>query len=190
MPSTIQVDVLTPDEHAAKLARVAEQNEADEKVRLATQNRLEKRPQPKPGDRYFVTTQIHPGRSRARCHFLPGRRTEVRVVAAGEKLGPVLEGGDIAFYAVDVNGAEMILADNALSFNVTAASDVEPAELRRQLALKDAEIARLTKEHARQLREARQAAPSSIDGRPERLIAAGKAAAVQGKDDPAFGGEK
>lgn len=186
MPASIQMDVLTPDEHAAKLARQAEENEAAEKLRLAAQNRIEKRPQPKPGDRFYVTTTIQPGRSRAKCHFLPGRRTEVRVVAAGEKLGPALEGGEIAYYTVDVNGAEMILADNALSMNVTSASDVEPAELRKQLALKDAEIARMRKEHERALREARMAAPPSVDGSPERL----KAAAKVGKDDPGFGGEK
>jgi hypothetical protein len=185
MASQIQIDVLTPDELAAKLAQVAVDNEAAEKVRLATTNRLASRPKPEPGDRFYVTTSIKPGRSRARCMFLPDRRTEVRVVAFGEPVGPVLEGDKIVAYTVDANCAEMILADPALSMNISTAAEVDTADLRRQLALKDQEIARLTAE-SRSLREARQAAPASVDGRPERLLAARKAKA----SEPEFGGRE
>lgn len=187
MASSIQMEIMTADEHAAKLAQVAAENEAAEKVRLATDNRIAMRPKPEPGDRFYVTTLVRPGRSRAGCMFLPDRRTEVRVVAAGEKLGPVLEGDKIVAYTTDANGAEMILADSALSMNISSAAEVDSSELRRQLAVKEQEIERMRADHARMLREARQAAPASADGRPERLLAARKA----GKGaDPEFGGRE
>ena len=182
----IELEIPTQEELAAKFAAERAANDEAERLRIASENRIALRQQPQPGDRFFVTTAVRPGRSRAGCMFSPDRRTEVRVAELGDTLGPVKDGDKVTHYVVDVNGAEMILADSALSLSIVSADQVDVADLRRQLLLKDQENERLKAENARILREARQAAPDRGDGSPSRLPAARRAKA----DHPGeFGGK-
>jgi len=185
----IELEIPTQEEMAAKMAAELASNAEAEKRRLAAENRLASRSKPEPGDRFYVTTAIRPGRSRAGCMFTPDKRTEVRVAEPGDKLGVFQdESGKITHYVVDQHGAEMILADNALSLSIVSATEVDVADLRRQLALKDQELEQARAENARILREARQSAPDRGDGSPQRLMAARKAG--KASDPEGFGGGK
>jgi len=186
----IELEIPTQEEMAAKMSAELAANAEAEKRRLAAENRLASRSKPEPGDRFYVTTAIRPGRSRAGCMFSPDKRTEVRVAEPGDTIGPMraLPGGDITHYVVDQHGAEMILADNALSLSIVSATEVDVADLRRQLALKDQELEQARAENARILREARQSAPDRGDGSPQRLMAARKAG--KANDPEGFGGGK
>lgn len=189
MPQLMQVEIMDPEEAARLLEAKTVENAAKERARLAAANRAAGLAKPEPGDRLYVTTARGiPRRSRAACVFNENGKTEVIVVADGEETGPVMDGDKhTGTYKVNTHGAEMILGDNALTVTAQNAQEVDAADLRRQLAAKDAEIERLKTDHARQLREARQSAKDAGDGSPQRLIAARKAAK---SSDPDFGGDK
>jgi hypothetical protein len=183
----IELEIPTQEELAAKMAATLVTNAENERLRLAAENRLAGRSKPEPGDRFYVTTAVRPGRSRAGCMFSPDKRTEVRIALPGDALGPVKDGEGVLHYVVDVHGGEMILADNALSFSIVSADQVDAADLRRQIATRDQRIAALEAENARIVREARMAAVDKGDGSPSRLAAARKAGR---QTDDGFGGKE
>lgn len=174
MASTIQLEIPTQEEAAAKLEADRLHNEARERARLAAVNRATGISEPKPGDRLYVTTARGiPQRSRAGCHFRETAKSTVLVVDEAESIGPIMEGDKpTGGYRVHAHGAEMILADTGLNVNAQGATEVEASDLRKVVAAKDAEIAALKTEHARQLRDARMAAKDDPNGGPARLRAA------------------
>lgn len=174
MASTIQLEIPTQEEAAAKLEAERLHNEARERARLAAANRSTGLSEPKPGDRLYVTTARGiPQRSRAGCHFRETAKSAVLVVEDTEPTGPILEGDKpTGGYRVHVHGAEMILADTGLNVNAQGATEVEASDLRKALAAKDAELVALKAEHARQMREARMTAKDDPNGGPSRLRAA------------------
>lgn len=189
MPQLMQVEIMDPEEAARLLEAKSAENAAKERARLAAANRALGLPEPKPGDRLYVTTARGiPRRSRAACLFSELGKTEVRVVSEDQPTGPVMDGDKhTGVFAVHAHGAEMILNDSSLTVTAQNAQEVDASDLRRQLAAKDAEIERLKTDHARQLREARQSARDAGDGSPQRLIAQRKANAKL--SDPDFGGK-
>lgn len=190
MNQFVQVEVLDPEEAARRLTEQQAAQEARERSRLAAENRARGSAKPTPGDRlYVMSARGIPQRSRAGCAFNHDKRTEVLVVEDGQPTGAVMDGAThTGRYTVDVNGAEMILADNALTVTTQGATDFDASELRKQLASKDAEIDRLKAQHARDLREARMSAKDTGDGRPARLDAARRVKG--GGSDPDFGADK
>jgi hypothetical protein len=189
MNQFVQVEVLDPEEAARRLAEQQAAQETRERARLAAENRAKGYAKPSPGDHlYVMSARGIPQRSRAGCTFNHDKRVEVVVVEDGQPIGPTMDGAThTGGYSVDVNGAEMILADNALSVTTQGATEFDASELRKQLAAKDAEIERLKATHARELRDARMGAKDTGDGRPARLDAARK---VKGGTDPDFGADK
>lgn len=179
---TMQLHVMTPEEQAAQHAAVMAENETRERVRVARLNREKGYAEPKPGDRLYVSSgRGIKVRSRAGVSFNELERTEVYVYAEGDDPPPGVK-------AVTVHGAELILADAALNVTGRSATDAEAADLRRQLADRDSENARLKAENARLLREARMGAKDAGDGSPQRLMAARRVKAGMG-DPEGFGGK-
>lgn len=167
----IQVEVMDPEEAAAKLAANQVANEAKERDRLAASNRARGITAPAPGDKLYVrTAKGIKRRSRAGVVFHEDHKIEVTVVDADTTSGA---------NQVSVHGAEMILADDALNVNAPSATDSELTAARQELETAKAALAASQAENAR-LRAARMNAPESKDGRPTRLIAAD--AARKGKD--------
>ena len=189
MPQLMQVEIMDPEEAQRLLESKRAENEAKERARLAAANRLAGHPEPKPGDRMYVSpARGLKMRSRARCHFTDAARSTVVVVADTDPTGPILDGDKpTGNYTVHADGAELILADDALTVTYKDADAFDAAESRRQIASRDQEIERLKAENARILREARMGAKDSGDGAPSRLAAQRKAKA--GLPDPEFGGK-
>ena len=184
----MQVEIMDPEEAARLLEVKRLENEAKERAKVAATNRAAGHADPKAGDRLYVSCKGMKRRSRAGCTFSDETRTLVTIVADDEEVGPVLEGDKpTGAYRVHAAGAELILADNALSVNAQNAQEADASDLRKQLVAMDAEIERLKADHARALREARMSAKDAGDGSPSRLIAQRKARAAQGDDG--FGGK-
>jgi hypothetical protein len=183
---TVQLEVLNPEELAEKHAAAMRANEQRERARVAAANRLAGHAKPEPGDRMYVTTMRGiPRRGRAGIRFVQEARTEILVVHNDlEKRGEVPAGTAI----VTVDGAETLLADDALNVSTRPATDVEAAGLRSQLAERDAQIAAQTAEIERLKREARQSAPMDPQGGPARLRAADRAGR-KAADPEGFGGK-
>lgn len=192
MPQMMQVEMMDPEEAQRLLEAKQAENEAKERTRLATQNRLAGHAKPEPGDRLYVTTARGiPQRSRAGCLFKETARTEIQVAGEGDTVGPVLDdkGQPTGGYIVAVHGAEMIIADTGLNVTALGHEAFDAAEMRKTIAAKDAEIERLRSDNARILREARQGAKDPGDGSPSRLAAARKAKAGLTDPDGGFGGK-
>ncbi len=188
MASTIQLEIPTTEEAAAQLERERVSNERRERERLAAANRAAGYADPEPGARLYVTTARGiPRRSRAGCTFTDSDRTLVLVVGDDHPVGRIKDdkGAEIGGFWVHAHGAEMILADNALTVATQNATEAEASDMRKQLAAKDAEIVALKAEHARALREARMAAKDDPNGGPARL----RAARGVKSNDPEFGGK-
>lgn len=167
----IQVEVMDPEEAAARLALKQAENELAERARLAASNRKRGLAVPVVGNKLYVrTAKGIKRRSRAGVTFHEERSTEVTVVedefGSGEN-------------EVSVHGAEMILGDDALNVNAPSATDSELTAARKELEAARSEMAAQSAEIAR-LRAARMNAPESKDGRPTRLMAAD--AARRGKE--------
>lgn len=179
---SLQMHVMTPEEQAVHHAAVLADNEAKERARVARENRAKGFSEPKPGDRLYVSSgRGIRMRSRAGISFNEMERTEVHVYAEGDDPPAGVK-------SVTTHGAELILADLSLNVMGRNATDAEAADLRRQLADRDSENARLKAENARLLREARMGAKDAGDGSPQRLLAQRKAKA--GLADPeGFGGK-
>jgi hypothetical protein len=174
----LQVEVMDPEEAAAKLIKQQAENEAKERARLAGANRGKGHAAPEPGDRLYVSTARGiKRRSRAGVTFFEERKVEVLVVADGEALD---QGGEVK--QVYPAGAEMILADDALNTNAPGATESEAIALRQENESLRAALATATAEAAR-LRDARRGAKDTGDGAPARLRAAAAA-----KKDTGFEG--
>jgi hypothetical protein len=179
---TVQVEVLEPEEQALKHARIMRENDARARERVAAENRKAGHAKPEPGDRLYVTTMRGISRrGRAGVRFAQEARTELLVVDNDpDKRGDVPGGAT----TVTVDGAEAILADDALNVSTRPATDAEAADLRSQLADRESELAAARTEIERLKREARQAAPPDPQGGPSRLRAARKITDPEG-----FGGK-
>jgi hypothetical protein len=174
----LHVEVMDPEEAAAKLVKQQADNEAKERTRVAATNRGAGHAAPEPGDRLYVSTARGiPRRSRAGVTFFESRKVEVLVVADGE---PLDQSGDVK--QVHPAGAEMILADDALNTNAPGATESEAIALRQENEALRAKLSEATAEAAR-LRDARRGAKDSGDGAPARLQAAARA-----KKDTGFEG--
>lgn len=179
---TVQVEVLTIEEQAARHAAIMTANERRELERVAGKNRAAGHARPEPGDRLYVTTMRGIARrGRAGIRFVQEARTELVVVDNDpDKRGDVPAGA----LTVSVDGAEAILNDDALNVSARPATDVEAADLRSQLADRDSELAAVRAELAAARREARQSATPDPQGGPARLRAQRKVA-----DPDGFGGK-
>lgn len=179
---TVQVEVLTTEEQAAKHAAIMTANERRDRERTAAKNRAAGHAKPEPGDRLYVTTMRGIARrGRAGIRFMTEARTELIVVDDDPDLRGEVPPGVVP---VTVDGAEAVLADDALNVSTRPATDAEAADLRTQLADRDARLAEAQKEIDRLRREARQAAPTDPNGGPARLRAARKV-----QDPDGFGGK-
>lgn len=181
--SRLIVDVLDPEEQAAKNASVVVENAARERVRLAAKNRAAGHPEPTPGDRFYVQLQIGLSqRSRAGVVFVANKRTVVEIVEDGgapEKRDP-----NVDAYVTPAR-AEEILADTALTVGARSGGEVDAAKLRAEVDRLETENKELRE--AARVRDARMGAEDAGDGKPARLRAA---RAARGSDDSGFGGEK
>jgi hypothetical protein len=168
---------------AAQHAAVLAANDARTRLRLATDNRARGLREPQPGDRMQIQPArgIRPGRARAGIYFPADAWTEVRVLGQDdERPAP----NSVSWKAVDVHGAEQILADDSLTSRGTSASEAEAGELRA----KNAELEQRTARLEAELRAARRGAgPDPGDGTSARLKAA---AATRAKSEDDFGGRK
>lgn len=178
---TVQVEVLTTEEQAAKQAAIMAENERRELERVAKKNRAAGHARPEPGDRLYVTTMRGIARrGRAGIRFSQEARTELLVVDNDpDKRGEIPS----TAVTVTVDGAEAILHDDALNVSGRPATEAEAADLRSLLADRDSELAAARAELATLRREARQAAPPDPQGGPARLRAARKV------DPDGFGGK-
>ena len=178
----LQVEVLNSEEQAQRHEQVMAANEKRERERIAAKNRLNGHAKPEPGDRLWVTTMRGiPRRGRAGIRFTQDGRTELLVVPNDPELRGEIPSG---VTPVTVDGAEAILHDSDLNVSSRPATDAEAADLRSQLADRDARIAEQAKEIARLKAEARQAAVPDPSGSPARLRAARKVTDPEG-----FGGK-
>lgn len=179
---TVQVEVLTSEEQAARQAEIMAANERRDRQRIAAKNRAAGHAKPEPGDRLYVTTMRGiPRRGRAGIRFSQEARTELLVVDNDlDKRGDIPAGGVI----VTVDGAEEILHDDALNVSTRPATEVEAADLRSQLADRDSQLAGMRAELAALRREARQSATPDPAGGPARLRAQRKVTDPEG-----FGGK-
>lgn len=179
---TVQVEVLTVEEQAAKHAAIMAENERRDRERTAAANRAAGHAKPEPGDRLFVTTMRGISRrGRAGIRFVQEARTELLVVADDPALRGEVPSG---VTPVTVDGAEAILHDDALNVSTRPATDAEAAHLRSELEGAHARNKELEAEIERLKREARQAAPADPSGGPARLRAARKVT-----DPDGFGGK-
>ncbi len=180
---TVQLEVLSPEEQAAKFAALMVANDRRERDRVAAKNRAAGHAKPEPGDRLYVTTMRGiPRRGRAGIRFTQEARTELFVVDNDPDRRAEVPSGA---HAVTVDDAESILHDEALNVSARPATDAEAADLRTQLADRDSELATARLEIERLRREARQAATPDPQGGPARLRAARKIA-----DPDGFGGKE
>lgn len=179
---TVQVEVLTTEEQAAKQAAIMAENERRELERVAKKNRAAGHARPEPGDRLYVTTMRGIARrGRAGIRFSQEARTELLVVDNDpDKRGEIPS----TAVTVTVDGAEAILHDDALNVSGRPATEAEAADLRSLLADRDSELAAVRAELAAARREARQAAPPDPQGGPARLRAQRKVT-----DSDGFGGK-
>lgn len=179
---TVQLEVLSTEEQAQRHAQEMARNDHRERERVAAKNRLNGHAKPEPGDRLWVTTARGiPRRGRAGIRFTQDARTELVVVPNDPDLRGEVPPG---VTPVTVDGAEAILHDSDLNVSSRPATDAEAADLRGQLADRDARIAEQAKEIARLKAEARKDAPPDPNGGPARLRAARKVA-----DPDGFGGK-
>lgn len=182
MQQTVQLEVLSTEEQAQRHAQVMAQNDQRTRERVAAKNRLNGHAKPEPGDRMWVTTARGiPRRGRAGIRFVMEGRTELIVVHNDPDLRGEIPSG---VTPVTVDGAEEILHDADLNVSSRPATDAEAADLRSQLADRDARIAEQAKEITRLKAEARQAATPDPSGGPARLRAARKVPEPDG-----FGGK-
>lgn len=179
---TTQV-MIHPEELAEHNRRIEEDNERRRRARLAESNRAAGKPAPRPGAKLFVSTARGiPRRARAGLVFTYGTRAEVNVIDAPD--AEVAEKRKAGAYVANVDGAEEILADEALLVHSTGGADPDAAKLRDANAALTEENERLRAELAR----ARANATDPGDGTPGRLKAqeAARAAAAV-KSDKAGG---
>ncbi|HEY6117546.1 MAG TPA: hypothetical protein VI172_16450, partial [Candidatus Dormibacteraeota bacterium] len=140
---TVQVEVLEPEEQQIRHAKIMRENEARDRARVAAANRAAGHAKPEPGDRLYVTTMRGISRrGRAGIRFMQEAKSSLMVVADLANPGEVPSG----FTPVSVDGAEAILADDALNVSTRPSTDAEAADLRTQLADRDAEVERLKAE--------------------------------------------
>lgn len=182
----VQLEVLSAEELAGKHAAIMAENEARDRARIAAANRAAGHAKPEPGDRLWVTTMRGIARrGRAGVRFVQEARTELLVVDNDpNKRGEVPAG----VHTVTVDGAEAILHDDALNVSARPATDAEAADLRTQLADRDAELADAKKEIERLRIAARQATPMDPAGGPAKLRAADRATRKV-TDPEGFGGK-
>lgn len=179
---TVQVEVLTVEEQAAKHAAIMAANERRELERVAARNRAAGHAKPEVGDRLYVTTMRGIARrGRAGIRFMQEARTTLLVVDNDpDKRGEVPAG----VHPVTVDGAEAILHDDALNVSTRPATDAEATDLRAQVADRESELTAARAEIERLRREARQAATPDPQGGPARLRAQRKVT-----DPDGFGGK-
>lgn len=180
MSQVVHVELMNPAEAAAKYAAEMAANDAAERARTAAGNRLRGCPEPKPGDRLYVTTARGlKQRARAGLVFRETEKTAVEVIHDDQPRGA---------NQVYVYGAETILADHmALNVSGQTSSEADAARLRSELEAARAELAQVKREaaDAAKIRDARRNATDKGDGSPSRLKAA---AAARGKsEDGDFG---
>jgi len=179
---TVELQVLSPEEQAAKNAAILAENEAKERDRIAAANLAAGHAKPEPGAHYWVTAARGiTRRSRAGVTF-GQERLQLVVVESVSDPGDLPAGA----IAINVNQANAILNDNGLNVHTRSATEAEAADLRTQLQARTAENAALKAEVERLKREARQQAPADPNGGPSRLAAARK---VKAPDPDGFGGK-
>jgi hypothetical protein len=186
----------TAEEIAARNAEIELYREDQRRKRIALLNRKAGRPQPKPGDTLYVSTQRGiPRRARAGIIFSSTEPTPVKVFAeTDEEILTRQKGGETA---VNPTGAEDILADTGpigglmVHLNAGAARDAiektaklesENAALKSQLSEHDALLA----ENAKLRRQLEARGNAGGTGGPERL-APGKDEKPAKDDKPANG---
>jgi hypothetical protein len=169
----------------ARHAKVLAQNELRELRRLAAANRKAGRPQPKVGDKMWVSVNatLTPRRTRAGVQFEKGARVPIEVVdMTDDELAEMRvherSRGQPNPLIVTPHGAEQILADDALNVHKTDSALQSDYESLRATNAQLEEELRVAREEARTLRAARMAAQDSPTGAPARLQAAAAAAAA------------
>jgi hypothetical protein len=164
-------------------------NDRRERRRLFESNRKAGHPEPKVGDRMWISVNstLTPRRTRAGIMFEKGARVQVEVVDMSD--------ADLAALRAEARatskpnppivtryGAEQILADDALNVHKHDAAVLGDNEKLRAANAQIEEELRAAREELRALRAARMSAPESPTGAPARLQAA--AAAKAGKPAP------
>lgn len=190
----------TPAEQMEAVNRlVTKENDRRERLRRARDNRRRGHEEPREGAVMFVSLdRTIEARRRAGVRFERGHRAKVLVIDASDAdIAKILESGNLpegADGVVNIDGAEQILADDALVVHQSAAGAEDALQLRRENEALATEAARLREEIA-SLRSARMGAGPSTHGEPSRLNAAREAAAKASKADKAsdkteeFGGD-
>lgn len=163
--NTVQLQVMDPEEAAARQAQILADNEARERRRLAAANRAAGHAKPDPGVVLYVES-ARGVRGRARHRFQAGVRAPITVVGPDDELKPG---------CVREHEAELILADMGLLVGARNATEVEAGQLRAVIAQQEAELEKLRSDNARYVREARRGAKDDGQGGPARLRAADKA---------------
>lgn len=158
--------------------RTISANERRERRRLRMANRRAGHSEPRPGDVMFVSIADRnlARRTRAGVRFERGARVEVKILDRTDDEIRALQLAGAA--VVNVYGAERILEDEALAVRSNpGTADMDMARLRQANQDLEAEN-QLQREELKRLREARQSAVDTGDGRPNRLQAARAAAAT------------
>lgn len=173
----LDLDLLTEHEkERLKTQAILDQNTRRDHRRRAKINRRRGLPTPKVGDCLHVAIArgIH-ARNRAGLLFERNRSTKVEIVDGDPATVRARQQRGEA--VVDVQGAELILADDALIARQSPAGDEDLLDARATIAAHETEIARLRAElelaRAGAKKEARKAAAAaSNDVAPARLAAA------------------
>jgi hypothetical protein len=150
---------------------IGAQNDIRERRRVAKQNRAAGKPEPKAGDKLFVSIgdRTISRRSRAGVRF-EGKGARTTVTVLDETDEEIKTNQTMGQDVVNVWGAEQILADDALNINQRQVPPEELEAIKRENAALEEEN-RTMREENRRLREARQGAKDEGDGAPSRLIA-------------------